>query len=50
MLRLVCRHPDGNVYVVHVDHRFQVIGAVLAKVAPEARDRIPLAPTEGLSP
>jgi hypothetical protein len=50
MLRVVCRHPDGNVYVVHVDHRFQVMGAVLAKVAPDVRDRIPLAPKEGRSP
>jgi hypothetical protein len=49
MLRVVCRHPDGNVYVVHVDHRFQVMGAVLAKVAPDVRQGIPLAPTGDLS-
>ena len=44
VLRLVCRHPDGQAYVVHVDHQGQVIGAAVAQVDPAVRQRLPLAP------
>jgi hypothetical protein len=42
-MRIVCRHPDGQPYVVHADHRGHVIGATPAKVAPEILERLPMA-------
>ena len=50
LLRLVCRHPDGGVYVVHADPRGRVIGAVLAKVEPAVAARIPQAPAGDQAP